>query len=78
MFFLPPAPLAKIMMNVAFVAGQCYPQIKNITQKDQILIVFFQGFQHPEKGCMISVSFANVGVGNDNHNLQAWPGNGPS
>jgi hypothetical protein len=55
-------------MGLVLVAGQGDPQIKNITQKYQILMISFQGLQHPEKGCMVSGSFANVGVGNDDHN----------
>jgi hypothetical protein len=55
------------MMNVALVAGQRHPQIKNITQKNQVLIIFFQGLHHPEKNCMVPGSFAKVGVGDDDH-----------
>jgi hypothetical protein len=34
-------------------------------------MISFQRLQHPEKGCMVSGSFANVGVGDDDHNYSA-------
>jgi hypothetical protein len=54
-------------MNYVLIAGQRDPQIKNITQKDQILGISLEGFKHLKKNSMISFGFANVGIRDDNH-----------
>jgi hypothetical protein len=65
--FLVAAPGDKVPMDFLLIAGQRNPQIKNITQKNQILIIFLEGFKHLEKNCMIPSGFANVGIRNDDH-----------
>jgi hypothetical protein len=61
------APGNKVVVDILLVSGQCDPKVKNITEKNQVLIILFQCFKHLEKGCMITVGFANVGIGDDDH-----------
>ncbi len=65
--FLFTAPGDKIPMDFLLIAGQCDPQIKNITQKDQILVISLEEFKHFKKNCVISFGFANVGIRDDDH-----------
>ena len=65
--FLSTAPGDKILMDFFLIAGQSDPQIKNITQKDQVLVISLKGFKHLKKNCLISFSFANVGIRDDDH-----------
>ena len=65
--FLITAPFHKFMMHAIFVTGQRKPQIKNITQEYEFLTAAVKKIKHFKKGCMISICFANVGVGNDDH-----------
>jgi hypothetical protein len=67
MAFLSTAPGDKILMDFFLIAGQRNPQIENITQKDKVLVIFFERFKHLKKNCMISFGFANVGIRDDNH-----------
>ena len=67
MAFLSTTPDDKIPMDFFLIAGQRDPQIKNITQKDQVLVISLEGFKHLKKNCMISFGFANVGIRDDNH-----------
>ena len=67
MVFLSAAPGYKIPMHFFLIAGQCDPQIENVTQKDQILAISLERFKHLEKKRMISCGFANVGIRDDDH-----------
>lgn len=67
--FLFPAPRYKISLDVFLITGQCNPEIKNIAQKDQVMVSSCKGREHLEKGCVISLGLANVGIGNDNHDI---------
>jgi hypothetical protein len=67
--FLLQAPVNEFDMNVFFITGQCNPQIKNITQKDQIVLSPFNDLKHFKKGRMISPGLVNVGIGYNDHSL---------
>ena len=72
-FFLVAAPGNKIAVDVFLVAGQRDPKVKNITQKYQFLIIFFQSFKHLKKDCMVSFGSANVGICDDDHYKFPFP-----
>lgn len=56
-------------MDGFLVAGHGNPEVKNITQKDQVVVGFFKGFQHLEKGGVVFSGFADMGIGNNDHRI---------
>jgi hypothetical protein len=65
--FLSAAPNNKIPMDIFLIAWQGDPKIKNITQKNQILVISLEGFKHLKKICLISIGAADVGIRDDDH-----------
>ena len=65
--FLTFAPGKKQFMNFFLVAGQGNPEVKNITQKDYILLGFFNHMQHLEKAGIDTAVVINMRICNNNH-----------
>jgi hypothetical protein len=54
-------------MDILLITRQRNPQIKNVTQKYDILVVSTDCFKPLEKCDMISFCAADVRIGNDDH-----------
>ena len=54
-------------MGVTLIAGQSNPQVKNITEKNDILVVFFQNLKHPKKFDMVADGLIYVGIADNDH-----------
>ena len=67
MGFLLMAPGQKLSVTIFFVPRQCDPEVKNIAQKNHIMVVIFKCMQHPEKIGIVATGFVYMRICNDYH-----------
>ena len=67
--FLPAAPAQKAPVQFVLVAGQGHPEVEDIPQENQVIVVPGQRVQQTEKCGRVAPGLADMGVGDEDQGV---------